>query len=419
MRHSNPHQQPPAVDVKPARDSTRKRRVRAIRLSVLLFVVVTIWQGSAFWQRICVNQIRLATAELRWEDAQTWLDRLRWFVPNSTEALLAEARLWRKRGSLDKARDRLQRAHALGHSRDKLQHEEWLIQAQSGELSEAEGPLLKALQAEYDVRETLDALTQGYLRSGQYAKADASLNTWQTILPKDSRPLVLRGQLLLQLMDWTKAVAELRHALRRNPDDQDAALLLAEALLATHYPAEATELFYRCHQIWPERPSVTVGLSRAMIANGKSEDAVALLKPILQRHPNLVEARQALGEAFINSGRADEAIELLQPAVQSNPNHPAIRYTLGSALRFAGRIEEAEPHLVFAREANQQLQEAQRLRKSVWEHPKAHAEKLELAQLLLKFHQVEEATMWLRNLLADQPRHAEANLLLEECRRRQ
>jgi predicted Zn-dependent protease len=416
MSHSKHHQQQ-TDDTKSVRETRRRLRARAVSVSVLVFIALMIWQASELWQRVSLSRIRVATAESHWSDALTWLNRLRWLQPNSTAALLAEARIWRKQGNLAKARDRLQRAKVLGHSSDELRHEEWLIQAQTGQLSEAEEPLLKALQAERDVRETLDALVQGYLRTGQYAKAEASLNTWRTIFPSDARPLVLHGQMFLQLMDWTNAKSALRQSLSKSPNDLDATLLLAESLLATHCPAEAVELFRRCHQALPERPSVAIGLSRAMIANGQAEEAVDVLRPILVRYPNLLEVRHVLSQAFLSSKRTEEAIELLQSTAQAHPNHPEIRYTLGSALRLAGRIDESEPHLAFAREADQCLQAAQRLRQLVWENPKAHAEKLELARILLNFYRVEEATIWLRNLLVDQPQHPEANRLLEECLR--
>ena len=123
----------------------------------------------------------------------TWLTRMRWGDANSTQAILCEARILRKRGELSQAHDVLRRAFSQPISRDAAEFEERLIQAQSGDLAPAEEQLLKALRSERDVPEVLDALVQGYLRTGQYAKVEVTLKTWRELLPNDVRPRVLRG----------------------------------------------------------------------------------------------------------------------------------------------------------------------------------------------------------------------------------
>ncbi len=388
--------------------------IRRSLLGLLVAIGVLLWQGPALWRSLCLARVQTATTESRWVDATAWLKRLRWIDANSTQALLSEARIFRKQGELTQARELLQRASLLRHSREELQHEEWLIQAQLGDLAAAEEPLLKTLQMEHDVPEILDALVQGYLRSGQYSKAEVSLNTWQTMLPRDVRPYVLRGVWFMQLADWTKATGELREALRRKPSDPGTELLLAEALLGNKHTDEAVGLFRRCLQVWPDRESVALGLARALNTNGEAIQAAQLLPPFLERNPNSTEVRQTLGEALLNSGRAEDAIRVLQPAAERRARNVEIRYLLGTALRLAGRSDEAEPHLSFTSQAGQELQEAQRLREHVLQNPKDQSEKLKLVSLLLKYEQEAEALIWLRSLLAEQPRHPEAQRLLAE-----
>ncbi|MBC7819446.1 MAG: VCBS repeat-containing protein, partial [Planctomycetaceae bacterium] len=278
--------------------------------------------------------------------------------------------------------------------------------------------MLKTLQAERDVPEILDALVQGYLRSGQYAKAEVSLSTWRTMLPHDVRPYVLRGMWFMQLANWTSATGELREALRRKPNDPETELLLAEALLGDKHAGEASGLFRRCLQVWPERESVVLGLARAMIANGEAIQAAQLLPMFLERNPNSTEIRRTLGEALLNSGRAQDAIRVLQPAAERSAQNVEIRYLLGTVLRIVGRSDEAEPHLSFVRQARQELQEAQRLREHVLQDPQDQTEKLKLASLLLKYEQDVEAMIWLQSLLAEQPQHSEGQRLLAELYRR-
>lgn len=400
-----------------AKNSPAPRMSVLIRRSLLGLLVVVglgLWQGPALWRWLCLSRVQSATAESRWADATTWLKRLRWIDANSTPALLCEARMLRKQGDVSKARELLQRASLLRHSRTELQHEEWLIQAQQGDLAAAEEPLLRTLQAERDVREILDALVQGYLRSGQYLKAEASLNSWRTIFPGDVRPYVLRGVWFMQLANWTRATGEFREALRRKPNDPDTELLMAEALLGDKHADEAVGLFRRCRQVWPDRESVALGLARALTVNGQAKEAAELLPPFLERNPNSTEVRRTLGEALLDSDLAEDAIRVLQPAANRSARNLEIRYLLGSALRLAGRSNEAEPHLSFTSQAGQELQEAQRLRQHVLQNPKDQSEKLKLAVLLLKYEQDAEAVIWLRSLLAEQPQHSEGQRLLAE-----
>ncbi len=400
-----------------AKNSPAPRKSVLSRMSLLSFLVVVgllLWQGPALWRWLCLARVQSAIAESRWADATAWLKRLRWNDADSTPALMCEARMLRKQGDVSKARELLQRASLLRHSRAELQHEEWLIQAQQGDLASSEEPLLKTLQAERDVREILDALVQGYLRSGQYLKAEASVNSWRTMFPGDVRPYVLRGLWFLQLSDWTNATAELREALRRKPNDPDIELLLAEALLGDKHAEEAVELFRRSQQVWPGRESVALGLARALTTNGQPTQAVPLLQPFLERNPNATEVRQRLGEALLNSGRSEDAIRVLQPAAERSGRNVEIRYLLGTALRVVGRLDEAEPHLSFARQARQELQEVQRLHEHILQNLKNQSEKLQLASLLLKYDREAEAVIWLRSLLAEQPQHPEGRRLLAE-----
>jgi len=366
------------------------------------------------WRSLCVYQIQLATTDRRWNDASEWLSRLRWLNANSAQALIAEAKILRKQGDLPRARELLRKAESRGYPRDDVQHEEWLIQAQSGNLSNVEERLLTAMQRERDAPEILDSLTQGYLKSGQYSKAMATLDTWQTIESQSARPLVLRGILFMQLSDWDNASASLREALKVQPQDAETELLLAQSLLANKQANEAVVLFRKCLKKPSEREDAIVGLAQALILQGHPEEAVELLEPIKGNGQHSVAFDLAFGEALLNSGRLENAVEVLQSALARNERNVELRHLLGTALRLIGRTAEADDYLASARNARMSLQVADRLRKMVLESPKANEEKLQLAKILLKNDRDEEATVWLRSLLADQPNNPEALRLLAD-----
>lgn len=359
-----------------------------------------------------MHKIQTATRDRRWGDASSWLSRLHWLNPNSAQALIAQAKLRRKEGDLARAIELLRKAESRGLSQDEVQLEEWLIQAQSGNLSNAEVRLLTAMQHQRYPSEILDALIQGYLKSGQYLKAMATLDTWQTIESQSARPHVLRGILFMQLSDWDNASASLLEALKQQPQNAETELLLAQSLLANKQADKAVVLFRKCLKALWGREDVVVGLAQALILQGRSEETVELLEPINRGGPHSVSFDLAFGEALLNSGQLESAVDVLQSALARNERNVELRHLLGTALRLVGRTAEADEYLTSARQARLSLQSADRLRKQVLESPTANEEKLQLAKVLLENDRVEEATVWLRSLLADQPNNAEALRLL-------
>lgn len=385
-------------------------------IGVLLVVGGALWPGPAMWRQFCLSRIQSASAESRWPDAMSWLVRMRWIDPHSTESLLAEARILRKQGDVLRAREILR--NVSSHEREAAQFEELLIQAQSGNLASSEEHLLKALQSEFDISEVLDALVQGYLRTGQYSKADVTLSSWRDLLPHDIRSRALRGLYFMQLADWTNAIGEFREVLRRQPRNSDCELFLAESLLGDKQADEAVERFRRSLTKWPDREPISVGLARALILNGQSTQAAEVLTPLQERRPHSIEVRKTLGEALLNCHRPEEAIRVLQPAIERSDRNPELRHLFGTALRVVGRVEEAERHLNFAQQGFLELQEAQRLREHLLQNLKDQSKKVQLASLLLQYEQDAEAMIWLRSVLAEEPRHGEAMRLLAEVNRR-
>lgn len=386
--------------------------VRPWRIVIIGVACLGLWLLPQCWRSFCVSQIQIATADRRWEDASSWITRLRWLNSQSSQAMLCQARIFRKQGDALNAREWLRQADLGGHSREELRHEEWLIEAQWGNLSAVEEPLLSALQQERDIPEILDALVQGYLRSGQYSKAQVTLDTWRTMNSRAARPFVWQGILWMQLSDWDKASAAFREAMRLQPNDAETELLLAETLLANKQVDDAALLFRKCVKSLSAREAVLVGLARALIIQGHSDDAVNLLEPMRNNDRHSTEFGLAFGEALLNCDRSQEAVHVLQAAMDHNGRNIELQHLFGTALRLVGRTADAEKYLTHARQARQSLQTADRLRKLVLESPKANEEKLQLAKILLENDRDAEATTWLRSLLADQPQHSEALRLL-------
>lgn len=391
-----------------------------IHAVVLGTLVVVLWNGPAWWQSGCLARSRAAIADWRFDEALVWIARSQWWDSQSTGALLCEARVCRKQGHVSKARELLSRAARQGHPAQSLRHEELLMQAQTGDLAASEEPLLRVLQGALgDESEICEALVQGYLRTGQQAKAKVTLDSWQRDFPEDWRPKLWQGRLSLQLRNWKTAASELQAAAQQHPGTPEIEIPLAQALLANHEASQALPLFRRSLVARPDQLDVRLGLARALSSLGEIAEAQKILEETVSRHPHSDDARLALGQSLLTAQRPAEAVQILWPAVDRFPNNFELRFQLGTALRLVGRVTEAEPHLAFAREAREELRDAEGLREQLAHAPSEPAPRLRLAAILLKYDLDDEGLVLVHGVLVEHPRHHEAHRLLADYYQRQ
>lgn len=394
-----------------------RRRVgrRCLIVSLLCVAVIVVWQGPNMFRRISVARARAAISASQFDAARRWVERLRWEDPASSEAFRWELRLLRKEKKFDQAFESLSRAKQINPSSTDLGIEEWLLQAQAGDLSSAERPLMNALRTHADEdSEICDALVLGYLRTGQFFKAELTLKSWQADHPLESRPWVLRGVIASKIEHWSDAAGAFREALRLSPNDSETSFFLADALVMLRDFDNALPLFRRCVAALPDRVEVQLGLVRTLTNLGQFDEAIALSEGIVGRDPKLIDASQALGEALLAAGQVRRAVEVLQPAADLAPNNISLRFQLGTALRLAGRSEEAEPHLAFTRQGRLELQQRGALTRHALQFPNDLAVRVQLASLLLKYDLEEEGLMWLRGVLDSDPHHVDAHRRLAE-----
>ena len=403
----------------PSRPPHRVGR-RCLMASVLAVAVILVWQGPNEFRQFCLIRVRTAISESRFDVARRWIERMRWGNSASSEASRWEIRVLRKEKKLEQAFAALAQAKRLAPSSTVLRLEESLLQAQAGDLTAAERPLLNALRENAgEESEICDALVLGYLRTGQFFKAELTLQSWQADRPQESRPWVLRGVMSTKTENWKDAAGAFREVLRLSPNDPEAMFFLADALAMNRDFENALPLLRRCVASLPDRVEVQLGLVRTLTNLGQFDEAIRLSEEIVRRLPNLTDASGALGEALLAAGQAGRAVEVLQPAVDQAPNNIGLRFQFGTALRLAGRSDEAESHLEFARQGRQELQQRSALTRHALQFPNDLAVRVQLARLLLKYDLEDEGLMWLRGVLDADPNQADAHRQLADYYRHQ
>ncbi len=142
------------------------------------------------------------------------------------------ARTYRRQGQLPTMSEHLERAWRLGADKSLLEREQWLAQAQSGQLRETEPHLAKLLQmAGDDLPDVCQAYVSGFFANLRFDEADALLAGWEKDFPNDPEPHFLRGHGQEMRLNAGEAVSAYRRGLQLAPHRQDMRLRLARVHL--------------------------------------------------------------------------------------------------------------------------------------------------------------------------------------------
>src|SRR5262245_5072327 len=205
------------------------------------------------------------------------------------------------------------------------------------------------------------------------------------------------------------ALADLRLAVSRAPDNPDYAYDLGVILLEGDAHAEAAECFASAARLQPTAADALVNLSKCQLALDRAEDAERAARRAADLAPGSAATHHNLGLALRKLNRHAEAVESLRRAVELEPKSAPLWNDLGDALQDLDAFEESERHLRHAFEldpsylparsnlggllyARERLDEAERvLRKLVEEAPGFAHGYTNLALALAARHRPREA----------------------------
>ncbi len=142
--------------------------------------------------------------------------------------------------------------------------------------------------------------------AGRLAAADAR-SSWQLGLQAQSAG------------DWAVAIERYRAALAANPAYLEAAVGLAETLLALEEYEEAATWAARARQLDKENPALAALEGRIRLGAGDTTGARALFTGVLKTRPNDLEARFGLAEADVAEGRTRSALDRYAAALAIVP----------------------------------------------------------------------------------------------------
>jgi Tfp pilus assembly protein PilF len=153
---------------------------------------------------------------------------------------------------------------------------------------------------------------------------------------------VLRGlgYALFQLRQLADALGMLERALRIDPSDLLARLLMGRLCVRLQQPAGAIEHFQVILQRIGNSAAARSGLIDAHIALGQMDEAEALCADILKAQPHAEVGHLAAARLAGLKGDDEGALHRFEALVQMRPDSVAHRYNRGLCLLRMGRFEE-------------------------------------------------------------------------------
>ncbi|MEK6257569.1 MAG: tetratricopeptide repeat protein [Planctomycetota bacterium] len=379
--------------------------ITLLSLAVLAWLL---WPAIPNWRASVALQTRDTTT------ASFWLDAAEVGVSNHPETTFLRARWKRRLGDLAGVRFYLEKAHKCGVARQRLEREQWMTLAQSGQMREAE-PHFAELVSDpgHDIHEICEAYTAGYVRLHRYGDAIKVLDAWLADYPESSYARLLRGRVLRHLDRAHEAETDLRRAVTNSPNLVEAQFELAQVLRESKRPEEAIQHYDKCLSDVQLANPARIGRSISLKMIGQVDKAREQLRQLVANSPEQADAAYELGLLELEAGDAQSAVEHLQRASKLNPTKLEMRYSLCQALQMSGRHEEAAAEMAFVEEARGVSEKIQRLSDASQANPADAEIRFELGEFLIRQGRETEGVSWLQSVLQIFPGHAGARRLLD------
>ena len=392
---------------------------RAKRWGLLLLVACAA-VGATYWIRSSGSALIQAKAALARHDMDAASEHLDAAIASGAdegEVAFLRARVARRRGDLRTMQQRLAEAWEADFDVERLEREQHLAMAQSGQLAEALPHLAEMLtDPQGDASEICEAYINGYFGSHQFADAMPLIEGWQADFPKDAQPYLYLGLYHRHMTDFAKAEQDYRRGSELAPSRLDFRQHLAEVLFELQRYEDCLNAIQAAKELESDNPDMETLRGTCLFRFGQVDQARTALAAVLNSAPDHWKCRIALGQLEAEAGNSARVVELCEPVVKERPWELAARKPLASALRKLGQRELAAEHFAYIEAAIESTS-----RVSEWLAQLKHASPQEEADLrcqigveLLKYDNPEEGAGWVSSVFNIDPDHPAAHRALAD-----
>lgn len=333
--------------------------------------------------------------------------------PDSAETRFLAARTARRAGQLDLAQQWLKEAESLGWVRPAIELESALIQVQKGYYRAVSGALLDFIRRGHpDSLLIVEILAPVALAQFEVALAEECLDVWMAQDPGNTKPRLLKADILLRVGAKRQAYDLYQEVVRLDPDNVEAHRQCGWFLLEQKQVEEAKRHFDHLWKSHADDPAVMRGMAYCLHHLGQDDEASQILDRLLANHPDDAMSLSLRGLIDLDSGRPEAAETWLRRAAALMPYEMTIMFNYARCLETLGRADEAQKVRDRTKQIEADMRAVSALVKEAAAKPYDPAPRYQIAERMMRNGMENEARRWLESALAQNPRHRPSHELM-------
>lgn len=319
----------------------------------------------------------------------------------SAKTSLLAARAYRRLKDRVGFERELDQALAEGAPAQSIQKERLLQQAELGLLPDVALQMGKIMEAsEGDFEEAAVALTLGLLARQEFDAAVEFLLVWESQTPDSPWIPTFRGMMALSRRDWQLAQRILEPAMQKHGAFVPLYLHLGTAYNGLNESQKAVDAYRRYLESVPEDGDAALKCASALIKVGRSDEAIAMLASWIDRGEASIEMRLLIAKERVEQGDGQEAIALLQRVAELWPEDVAVATTLSQAYQQLGDEPAAQRFAAIADAGTAATQSVDSMLFALLSKPDRTAQECyELGHVLMHKQSRENGVYWLEAAL--------------------
>ena len=187
-------------------------------------------------------------------------------------------------------------------------------------------------------------LADAYAASGNGNAAQRAYIVAADLLPNDVRAQLRAGSFLLLGSAFEDAKTRAERAIRLDPKNADAQVLLGNALLGMRDFGPAIDQYLQAIALNPAQEQAYQGIARIHIETGRRDEAEATFRRARVGAPKSTPVRIALANFLWASNRTSEAEDVFKQVLAIEPDNIAANRALGVMYMTSNRTTEAETY---------------------------------------------------------------------------
>jgi Tfp pilus assembly protein PilF len=240
---------------------------------------------------------------------------------------------------------------------------------------------------------------------------------WLSWRPHARQARMWRAEIWERTSLWGNAIADYRAVLEHNPDDFDARLKLADALLWEQDVNSALREYNVCVSSRPGSAAAQLGRVKSLRRTGESSAAQLALRALLEQDLTSEQKAEALFElgeiALLNQDYA-QAADFLSRSRAADPANRQVYHPLSQAYARLGQDDLAEEAKRHGDETTRRVTRLSEIIKEMVNHPDDPELRYEAGMLFFAEGAPKDGAAWLHTALRCDPTHRKTHAALAD-----